>query len=561
MNASNEVKEKNQDADGKKPMTAPTRDWAVKTLKPLPQSMSTCAMIQNPCNMNEIFVFSVGGKHNIYIYNQTTNTFIKNEHDNLTSILPKPHLFEIKTCYAFKTTSPNSIAVLGVQIDRYNKVTNYYDNHFSFYSIFNSKTLKFEKVGTKKVDNNSNHDDDNNHNIKNVYVHEIGNQKLKHVNPKAIYNKNIGFEHIYSQIFENGNQRIDIDTLLSFQYLPFWSHGSRLNVYKNYLIVTQDDFIQIYDIKDEYNPTLLMYVVLGEQCFKLHGSVIVSNNIDINININNNDVIKFVTFGGDHKDFLQSFQEYEINFEQLEKTIQSQSQSQSKKIEQEKFGKNKNENINYNIVHNVGDYHLNNLSNIITKTKNDELSKKLNIEGLVAEAKRKNFDVTFPNDDDDVRYGIFGCNLYNSRCLMIYDLLLMRNIAGKSVGVNVMIVFDFETKEWKIHNNFWPYSSSFNNPIWNKGHAFIQSKYDGILLQTMGGIYSNVNLSSKAHFMIKLSKSIDWSIERLLWIGYLKNDKQSQPQAQLSMCPLSTVPKDMILLILKFLNGGFVFAT
>ena len=142
------------------------------------------------------------------------------------------------------------------------------------------------------------------------------------------------------------------------------------------------------------------------------------------------------------------------------------------------------------------------------------------------------------NANRSVAYGIFGYNLCNSRYLMIYDLY------GRGVrSVNAMITFDFQTKIWRIHNDIWPVKS------WCKGHALIKSKHDEMLLQTMGGCDCKTS-----HLFIKLSLNIDWSIERLLWIAHLKNDKQSQ------LCPLATVPKDIILLILKFFKKDFVFS-
>ena len=128
---------------------------------------------------------------------------------------------------------------------------------------------------------------------------------------------------------------------------------------------------------------------------------------------------------------------------------------------------------------------------------------------------------------------------------MIYDL------HGADGGaVNTLIIFDFDDKIWTIHNGIWPAK------LWNKGHALIQSKYDGVLLQTMGGSFysNNKYCATTAHWCIKLTSRLDWSIERLLWIAYLKNDKHPR------LCPVARLPKDIILFILQFLQKvGFVF--
>ena len=185
---------------------------------------------------------------------------------------------------------------------------------------------------------------------------------------------------------------------------------------------------------------------------------------------------------------------------------------------------------------------LNSLSNIIFKTKNDELLKMLKIDQLRAEAEEKNlFRV---NPDRELRYGMFGYNLYNSRYLMIHDIYDSRG----ATPLNTMITFDFQQKIWTIHNGIWP------GKLWCKGHALIQSKYDGVLLQTMGGRDQKESYVATSHLFIKLSFKLDWSIERLLWIAYIKNDKQFE------LCPMATLPKDIILLILKFFKKDFVFS-
>ena len=100
---------------------------------------------------------------------------------------------------------------------------------------------------------------------------------------------------------------------------PFWIPHSRFNICKNYLIVTYDQQLIIYNIKDVYNPrVLLQYCV--KFSFFLHGSVIVLPNYnhddkDNNDGNNKNKNIKLLIFGGYGNTFKNSFIEIEINFD------------------------------------------------------------------------------------------------------------------------------------------------------------------------------------------------------------------------------------------------------
>ena len=53
--------------------------------------------------------------------------------------------------------------------------------------------------------------------------------------------------------------------------------------------------------------------------------------------------------------------------------------------------------------------------------------------------------------------------------------------------------------------------------------------------------------------MFNLLKPIDWTIERVIWIGYIKNEQNKK------QCKLAMLPKDVINHILKFLKVQFVF--
>ena len=486
----------------------------VDSLCSLPEAMHSPAIIQNPCNENETLIIGAAKMCNIYIYNHTTDVFTKNKNDDLNTILLKGERngLEIAKVYAINALKPGLIIVFGTTC--YNRDV----RNFPFYSLFDSKSLSFEKIGSKLFNND-----------------KIDTSKqLK--NQKAIYNID---NNTYKYHLTSTNQ----DALDAAKYLPFWSGQSRFNTYKNYLLFTNQNILGVYDISDEYNPILLMHVNLGDEIkISFHGAVILPCHMSDDNGNNNKNIVKLLVFGGyGHKTtFLTSFLEYEINFDEIE------SQFKEKNIE---------------IITGAIDDKI--LSNIVKQTKNDILSKSLNFQGLKDAAEKVKFEL-------NAKYGIFEytSNLYNSRYLMIYGLF--KPSIG---GVNMMINFDFQRKKWTIVNDIWPIDAGFCF----KGHAIIRSKCKRNWLQTTGGIIllQGARVKSHAtknHFGFKLHVNIDWSIERLLWLAYLKNNNSScnsnnddnnnnANQLQYCSCGLSTLPKDIILLILKFLRNGFVFDT
>ena len=71
---------------------------------------------------------------------------------------------------------------------------------------------------------------------------------------------------------------------------------------------------------------------------------------------------------------------------------------------------------------------------------------------------------------------------------------------------------------------------------------------------------SNYNLRWK----LRLTKQIDWNIERLIWIGYCKNSKdktisQQDDQGNMKQCIFGQIPKDVIKSVLSFIRRQFCF--
>ena len=291
-------KKKRKDKDkAKKSLTTP--GWTLNSLNPLPEPMKRPVIIQNPRDMNEIFFIGAEDTNSIriYIYNQSTNTFKENANDNLRSIVSGYPQFTMHKCHAFHCDNSNCIIALGCiklgDLDPYSfsRIKN-----CAFYSVFNTKTLAFDKLATKQKDIHVKNDD------KDITISSNG---------KAICN-NVPFKIRYMNQVNSNNINNDIHP--SIEYLPFWNDQSRFNVYKNYLVFSHDKTIGIYDIKDEYNPKLVMYTAVSHR-FRFHGLVIVPT---INKNDKNEkskaDIVKLVGFGGYGYEFLSSFVVYNLNF-------------------------------------------------------------------------------------------------------------------------------------------------------------------------------------------------------------------------------------------------------
>ena len=229
----------------------------------LPEAMESPAIIQNPSNENETLIIGAVGMHNIYIYNHTTNTFSKNNKDDLTTILltTEQNRMEICTVNAIKGLNETSIIVLGTARNDTHNI----NFQPPFYAVFDSKSLSFERIGSK-IFNNDKIDTSN---------------QLK--NEKAIYN-------IDTKINNVKCSAADI-----IKYVPFWNRFSCFNTYKNYLVFTGCCVVGAYDISDEYNPILLMYIQLYSIEWTGHGAVILPCDMS---DASDGNVVKLLTFGG-----------------------------------------------------------------------------------------------------------------------------------------------------------------------------------------------------------------------------------------------------------------------
>ena len=127
-----------------------------------------------------------------------------------------------------------------------------------------------------------------------------------------------------------------------------------------------------------------------------------------------------------------------------------------------------------------------------------------------------------------------------------------------------IICFDYKLKKWYIGKK----EEKYKIPRPLRGHqSMISEENNGLYLYIFGGRDSNV-LQNVCWKLRLSSKSIDWQIERLIWIGYLKNDHANNinhdidseaDESNMKVSRFSTLPKDVVSYILSFMRGQFIF--
>ena len=354
---------------------------------------------------------------------------------------------------------------------------------------------------------------------------------------------------------------------ISIEHLPFWSEQCRFNKYKNYIFVTGGPnlSIRIYDIIDQYNPKLIMYFEKTIDCnmgFAFHGCVtlpqppqppnancyVTSGN---NCDNNNNNIVRLLVFGGYVDSFVKSFHQIDINFDKLISELDKQNNTQQREKNVKILANIENSRIQTYGPFTYHNYQINTQYKDIIQVHGGSddyglMSKMLNLDTLVSVGEKNGLQFC----DNKHKYGIFGCSMYNSRHLLIYDAFCPCD----RLGLNTIINFDFCTKKWTIYNNVWQ-----DKGIWRKG-CILKEPHggDGMWLETMGGVCTQPEMSddgeiTSQHCKIKLCRNLDWCIERLLWIGYIKNNTKTR------LCKLAILPKDIILYIICFFKNQFIF--
>ena len=129
---------------------------------------------------------------------------------------------------------------------------------------------------------------------------------------------------------------------------------------------------------------------------------------------------------------------------------------------------------------------------------------------------------------------------------------------GHKPGISDRIIFfDFIKCQWYV------VAVRLPTLIGNK-NAFVMSKNEMFI--DIFGYDRNVNdryngslridnrrrdrVCSNIHYRLCISTNIDWKLQRIVWIGFYKNDA-----AQKNACYIALLPKDVVKYVLSFVSG------
>ena len=153
----------------------------------------------------------------------------------------------------------------------------------------------------------------------------------------------------------------------------------------------------------------------------------------------------------------------------------------------------------------------------------------------------------------DKRCVNFSCHWYKSRYLMIVGGSYEQSTNAYDGKMSVryptdrLLCFDCVKKQWYID------SYKLANPIANHASLLLYEKNQLCLY-----IFAHNTYGKKTCSKLNLLKKLDWKIERLIWIGYYKNNCNNQ-DSNVKGCKLSNLGKDVVLHILSFVKRQFLF--
>ena len=414
-----------------------------------PKGLAETAVIENPCNKDEILVFGGFRSNDIYIYCKSTNKIKKNpvsikntDHNN--------HKRRIICAYVVSGNRKNTVIVLWCNP--------------SCYGVFDCEKMDFD------------------------------GDIIKQSNTEEERGVNVG-------------------------------NGSSVERWNNFLFIFGRIGLTIYDIKNEYSPKKIDFFDLtstfnkSEPSFAYktprtyHRSFIVESKME-----NKNKVmLKFLLFGAFCETcFNNSFYQIDVDID------------------------------------------IENSDDDIYKIKvNCDNAKDWKMAQNIAE--KYNYNSRFVN---------FSAHWYNSRYLII--------VGGRFHSCNKtsdkIICFDYKKKKWHVGDND-EQLPMYKMPKALVGHTSLLQQENGDLYLYVFGGCRNLNYHAshaKTCWKLKLATQMDWIIERIIWIGYikngyqdldtkLKNDKNDKNVKNVNVCHLARLSKDVVKVILSFLQPIFIF--
>ena len=90
--------------------------------------------------------------------------------------------------------------------------------------------------------------------------------------------------------------------------------------------------------------------------------------------------------------------------------------------------------------------------------------------------------------------------------------------------------------------------------------TLLQQENGHLYLYVFGGCTdTNFDMSrSKTCIKLRLTTQMDWKIERLIWIAYIKHNYNKNDK-NANVCHLARLSKDVVKLVLSFLEPHFIF--
>ena len=289
--------------------------------------------------------------------------------------------------------------------------------------------------------------------------------------------------------------------------------------------------------------------------------------------------IKLLIFGGHGSSFVTSFRKISIDFDALEYGTTSTSSSGSDTVEVEDYdsGDKKLKGITVEIL--ATSKKIEQVQLQVNDDNDDDKDDKDENVGVGDNGDGDAGDAGDADDGDDggcsdaftwnnlskdiskipeqIKHGFFvygSCHLVNNN-----KYLIMIGGHGRNVS-DCIIYLNLQTFEWNIFKYKLPFAIYGQSSIICH-YSNQNSDINGInkittripVLHVMGGCYDSKSFAScNLHWKFKLTRNADWNMERQIWIAFYQNN-------QTHHCFLSQLPKDVILLILKFFRNKSIF--
>ena len=493
------------------------------------ESFHPCVGVQNPSDSNEIIVFCER-LSDVYVYRKDTNKYEK---------------------FAIYPTAgdPENMRVVHISNSNHFIVVYQVGNKSKcIYSIFNPEKQAFEFLET--VDK---------HNYSRLTRHNIDEKRIH--------------------------------------------GGSALNVYKNYLFISGGDThaneIDIFDISNVKSPKFITTIEIDIfSYYSNHAAIIVpkhwtknTSNVDIDINVRNSEnvkdkenekemglekckddsIIDLILFGRDDCEFTESFCCIAIDTDKLSQLkTETSSETENSSSGHDQIDKNKAYSIDYSPkswldglkmnISDVDDFEAK--KNADDDKDNDKDNEKDNID--IMEVKEKKIFAKL----NLYSYEKFSYHVYGSR----YLILIGGNIGDREI-LDSIIYYDIQCESWHLFDYKLPYPLQKHTSVLCYD-SNISNNY--LILCVMGGIktlfetyrvvHDDVpaqgNILNYTSWKFGVLEDIHWEIERLVWIGYFKNEINTKDMEDKDIetdCGFGKLPKDVILHIFKFLRKKDLF--